>query len=81
MSMGPVFPISLAVVGDVFPKMASTALGIVLSCGYLGLAVSSWMIGAIAGGDPIRLSKALLVIPIFSAVMVAVDLAIRSASR
>ena len=50
-----------------------------LICGWLGLAVSSRIIGAIAGGDPKRLKKALLVIPIFSLVMVAVNLAIQAA--
>jgi fucose permease len=76
-SMAPVFPTTLAVVADVFPQMASTALGIVIACGWLGLAVSSRIIGAIAGGDPQRLNKALLVIPAFSVVMILVDLAVR----
>jgi fucose permease len=78
-SMAPVFPTTLAVVGDVFPKMASTALGIVVACGWLGLAVSSRIIGGVAGGDPKRLSQALLVIPASSVVMVVVALAIRAA--
>jgi hypothetical protein len=63
-------------VGDAFPKMASTALGIVVACGWLGLAVSSRIIGAIAGSDPKRLSQALLLIPASSIVMVVVVLAI-----
>jgi fucose permease len=75
-SMAPVFPTTLAMVGDVFPKMASTALGIVVACGWLGLAVSSRIIGAIAGNDPKRLSQALLLIPASSIVMVVVVLAI-----
>lgn len=79
LSMAPVFPTALAVVGDAFPNMASTALGVVIASGWLGLAVSSRIIGAIAGPDPKRLKKALLVIPAFSAIMIAVDLAIRSA--
>jgi hypothetical protein len=40
--------------------MTGTALGFVITCGWVGLAVSSWIIGAIAGPDPRRLKKALL---------------------
>ena len=80
-AMAPVFPTTLAVVVAVFPHMASTALGTVIACGWLGLAVSSRMIGAIAGGDSKRLHQALMVIPAFSAVMIAVNLAIRYVLR
>lgn len=76
-AMAPVFPTTLAVVADAFPQMVSTALGIVIACGWLGLAVSSRIIGAIAGGDPKRLNRALLVIPSFSVVMLVVSLAVR----
>jgi hypothetical protein len=48
----------------------------VVACGWLGLAVSSRIIGAIAGNDPKRLSQALLLIPASSIVMVVVVLAI-----
>ncbi len=80
-SMAPVFPTTLAMVGDAFPKMTSTAMGIVIASGWLGLAVSSRIIGAIAGGDAKRLKKALLVIPAFSVIMIVLDLAIRSTPR
>jgi fucose permease len=76
--MAPVFPTTLAVVGDTFPKMASTALGIVVATGWLGLAVSSRIIGSIAGGDLRRLRRALLIIPASSLIMALVDLGIRS---
>jgi len=46
--------------------------------GWIGLAVSSPMIGAIAGNDPKRLRKALLILPAFSALMVVVNLALRA---
>ncbi len=81
LSMAPVFPSTLAIVGDAFPRMTGTAIGFVITCGWIGLAVSSRIIGAIAGGDPRRLKKALLVIPISSVIMVGLDLAIRSALR
>ncbi len=78
-SMAPVYPTTLAIVGDAFPRMTSTAIGFVITCGWIGLAVSSRIIGAIAGGDPRRLKKALLVIPGSAVLMVGLDLAIRSA--
>jgi MFS transporter, FHS family, glucose/mannose:H+ symporter len=79
LSMAPVFPTTLAIVGDAFPRMTSTAIGFVITCGWIGLAVSSRVIGVIAGGDPLRLKKALLVIPTSAVLMVGLDLAIQSA--
>ena len=81
LSMAPVFPTTIAIVGDAFPRMTSTAIGFVITCGWTGLAVSSRVIGAIAGGDPRRLKKALLVIPASAVLMVGLDLAIWSALR
>jgi MFS family permease len=79
--MAPVFPTTIAIVGDAFPRMSGTAIGFVITCGWTGLAVSSRIIGAIAGGDPLRLKKALLVIPASAVLMVGLDLAIRSMLR
>jgi fucose permease len=81
LSMAPVFPTTLAIVGDAFPRMTGTAIGFVITCGWTGLAVSSRIIGAIAGGDPTRLKKALLVIPASAVLMVGLDLAIKNALR
>jgi fucose permease len=80
-SMAPVFPTTLAIVGDAFPRMTGTAIGFVITCGWVGLAVSSRIIGAIAGPDPRRLKKALLVIPASAVLMVGLNLAIRTALR
>ena len=80
-SMAPVFPTTIAIVGDAFPRMTSTAIGFVITCGWTGLTVSSRIIGAIAGGDPRRLKKALLVIPASAVLMVGLDLAIWGALR
>jgi fucose permease len=80
-SMAPVFPTTLAIVGDAFPRMTSTAIGFVITCGWVGLAVSSRIIGFIAGPDPRRLKKALLVIPVSAVLMVGLNLAIRGALR
>lgn len=76
-AMAPVFPTTLAMIGDAFPRMTSTAMGIAITSGWIGLAVSSRIIGAIAGTDPARIKTALLVLPAFSVLMVVVNLAVR----
>jgi fucose permease len=81
-AMAPVFPTTLGIVGGwadkAFPAMKSTAMGFAITCGWAGLAVSSRIIGGIAGGDTKRLKKALLVIPAFSVVMVALNLVLQT---
>jgi fucose permease len=81
LSMAPVFPTTLAMVGNAFPRMTGTAIGFVITCGWAGLAVSSRLIGAIAGDDPARLKRALLLIPASAVLMVGVNLAIWNAVR
>jgi len=81
LSMAPVFPTTLAITGAVFPQMTGTALGFVITCGWVGLAVSSWIIGSIAGKDPRRLKKALLLFPASAVIMVILNVAIWSAMR
>jgi hypothetical protein len=61
--------------------MSATAMGFVITCGWAGLAVSSPIIGAIAGGDPRRLKRALLLIPASAVLMVGLNLAIGAAIR
>jgi MFS transporter, FHS family, glucose/mannose:H+ symporter len=78
MCMAPVFPTTVALIGDVFPRMTGTAIGIAITSSWIGLAVSSRVIGSIAAGDPARLKKALLVIPGMSVLMIAVTLALRA---
>jgi MFS family permease len=75
--MAPVFPTTLAMVGDAFPRMTATAMGIAITTGWIGLAVSSKIIGAIAGTDPNRIKTGLLVLPAFSVLMIVVNLALR----
>ncbi|MGB7264069.1 MAG: MFS transporter [Terracidiphilus sp.] len=75
-SMAPVFPTVLAITGTAFPRMTGTAIGFVITCGWAGLAASSKVIGAIAGNDPLRLKKALLLIPASAVLMVGLNLAI-----
>ncbi len=81
LAMAPVFPTTLAITGTAFPRMTGTAIGFVISCGWAGLAVSSRIIGAIAGGDPLRLKKALLLIPASAVLMVGLNVAIWMALR
>jgi fucose permease len=81
LSMAPVFPTVLAITGTAFPRMSGTAIGFVITCGWAGLAVSSKVIGAIAGGDPLRLKRALLLIPASAVLMVGLNLAIWSTVR
>ena len=77
LAMAPVFPTTLGITGDAFPKATATAMGIVITFGWVGLIVSSRIIGAIGGTDPKQLGKALLVLPIASVLMVLVNLALR----
>ncbi len=75
-AMAPVFPTTLSVVNSRFAQTAATATGISTTAGWLGLVVSSPIIGGIAGADPKGLKKALLVLPAFSIVMAVVALAL-----
>ena len=81
LSMAPVFPTDAGHCGHRFPRMTGTAIGFAITCGWAGLAVSSRIIGAIAGGDPLRLRKALLLIPGSAVLMIGLNLAIRTALR
>lgn len=75
LAMAPVFPTTLAIVGNTFPKATATAMGIVITFGWIGLAVSSPLIGNLAEGS--TLQRGLLVLPAFSFLMVLVNLALR----
>ena len=79
LSMAPVFPTTLAIVGDSFQRGTATAMGIVITCGWLGLAVSSRIIGWLATGEQYR--RALLLLPVFSLLMVMVSLVLRPMVR
>jgi MFS family permease len=77
--MAPVFPTTLAIVGDTFHRGAATAFGIVITCGWIGLAVSSPIIGALAENQNYR--RGLMLLPLFSVVMVLLNFALRPALR
>jgi fucose permease len=66
LSMAPVFPTVLSIVGDIFTRATSTAMGFVITCGFSGLVVSSPIIGWLSGPDPKGLGVGLLLLPTFS---------------
>ena len=75
LAMAPMFPTTLAIVGDVFPKMTATAMGIVITCGWIGLAVSSPIIGEVANRS--SLQTGLLLLPAFSVALILTNLILR----
>jgi fucose permease len=80
LAMAPVFPTTLAITGDTFSRAAATALGIVITCGWIGLAVSSKIIDGLAGQNN-DYHRGLLLIPAFSVLMVLVNLVLRPMLR
>ena len=83
LAMAPVFPTTLGVVGKAFmqtperiaqglPAQEATALGIAVTAAWFGIVVSSPIIGGIAGDDPKKLKKALLLLPAASILMAGV---------
>jgi fucose permease len=75
LTMAPVFPTTLAIVGDTFHRGAATALGIVITFGWIGLAVSSPIIGALAENQ--NYQRGLMLLPFFSVVMVLLSFVLR----
>jgi fucose permease len=76
-AMGPVYPSAIGITGDSFRRMTGTCIGLVITFGWFGVVVSSWIIGSIAGSDPTRLGHALLVIPLSSVFMVFLGIGIQ----
>jgi fucose permease len=76
LAMAPMFPTVNAMASGAFPGVEATAMGMCQTFGWTGLAVSSGIIGAVAGGDPKRLKKALLILPLFSLLIVLANLAV-----
>ncbi len=75
-AMAPVFPTALSMVGAKFTTGTATAIGIAVTCGWLGLVASSPIIGGVAGGEATGLKKALLLLPATGALMFLVTLAL-----
>jgi MFS family permease len=76
LSMAPVFPTTLGITADTFRRGTATAMGIVITFGWIGLAVSSQIIGSLAGSGG-NYRYALMLIPGFSLLMIVVNLVLR----
>jgi fucose permease len=70
LAMAPIFPSIVAIIGDRFPRATATAMGIAITSGWAGLAVSSRLIGAIASQSEGGIATGMLVLPAFSAILV-----------
>ena len=74
-AMAPMFPTTLGVCGNLFPKMTATAMGIIITSGWAGLTLSSYVIGFIANRS--SLGSALLLLPAMSLALVGTNLVLR----
>jgi FHS family L-fucose permease-like MFS transporter len=78
LAMAPVFPTSIALVGNLFKEGTATAIGFTITCGFSGLVLSSPIIGWISGPDPQGLRNGLLLLPVSSIVMSILYLTLRA---
>ena len=69
LAMAPVFRTALGVTGDCFPVGTATAMGIVITFGWVGILVSSPIVGSIAGDDATQYKTALLILPAGAVIM------------
>ncbi len=76
-AMGPVFPSAIGITGGAFRRITATCIGLVITSGWFGAAVTSWLIGRTAGSDPKRLGEGLLVIPFSAVLVVLLSLGVR----
>jgi MFS transporter, FHS family, glucose/mannose:H+ symporter len=74
LAMAPMFPSVVAIVGDCFPRATATAMGIAITSGWAGLAVSSRLIGAISSRSEGGVATGMLVLPAFSAILILLTL-------
>ena len=78
LAMAPVFPTSIALVGNLFKEGTATAIGFTITCGFSGLVLSSPIIGWLSGPDPQGLRTGLMLLPVSSFIMSILYLALRS---
>jgi fucose permease len=81
LAMAPVFPTTIAMVGNYFTRGTATAIGFAITCGFSGLTLSSPVIGWLAGPSPEGIGRGLLVLPAASLAVVAVTLVLRRVSN
>lgn len=77
LAMAPVFPTTLGVTGDCFRRGTATAMGVVITAGWVGILVSSPIIGNIAGTDATQYKTALLILPAGAVIMFLLALALK----
>ena len=75
LAMAPMFPTTLGICGNLFTKMTATAMGIVITSGWVGLTLSSYVIGFAA--DRTSLGSALLLLPVMAVALIGINLALR----
>jgi FHS family L-fucose permease-like MFS transporter len=78
LAMAPVFPTTIALVGNLFKHGTATAIGFTITCGFSGLVISSPIIGWLSGTDPKGLGTGLLLLPVCSVIMVGLYLVLRA---
>ena len=75
LAMAPMFPTTLGICGNLFTKMTATAMGIVITSGWVGVTLSSYVIGFAA--ERSSLGSALLLLPAMSVALIGINLALR----
>jgi fucose permease len=65
-TMAPVFPTTIAIVGKLFKQQSATAIGFAITCGFSGLMISSPVIGRLSGSDPAGVRNGLLLLPVLA---------------
>lgn len=81
LAMAPVFPTTIAMVGNYFRSGTATAIGFTITCGFSGLTLSSPVIGWLSGPDPQGIGRGLLVLPAASLAIIGVNLVLRAALK
>src|SRR4029079_9923017 len=78
LAMAPVFPTTIALVGNLFKHGTATAIGFTITCGFSGLVISSPIIGWLSGTDPKGLATGLMILPVCWLIMVCLYLFLRA---
>jgi fucose permease len=71
--MAPTFPSIVAIVGETFTRLTASAMGIVITCGWFGLAFSSRLIGYVSAQSGNGVQTGLWMLPVCSALLVALS--------
>jgi FHS family L-fucose permease-like MFS transporter len=77
LAMAPVFPTTIALVGNLIKHGTATAIGFTITCGFTGVIVSSPIIGWLSGPDPKGLGVGLMILPVCSLIMLGLYLLLR----